>query len=228
MEKQIAHHFALVSSLAYKDLDKNVEEEFGLLGYTNVKFFSKNGAQGYVLSNKEKIVVAFRGTQPDQVSDILADIKSFHNEGFHSGFLKEYRKLEVAVHVEVALQQKKDKKPLYITGHSLGAAMASICAFNMPDAIALYTYGCPRNASWFKAKELTVPHFRIVNNNDVVTKIPLVINYYGNVRKMSYWQRIKDSYRGRKQAWKKGQKFDSIYDHFIKKYIEALATVEGL
>jgi len=234
MLKYTTYQFALISALVYKDLTKEVKKEFKLLGYTNVKFFNKDGAQAYILSNKEQIVVAFRGTEPSQTSDILADLKATHKDGFHSGFLDEYRKLEIDIHVEVARQQNIKEKPVYITGHSLGAAMASICAFHMPKATALYTFGCPRNASWFKAKELKVPHFRVVNNNDIVARVPPVlfgfkhhgelcyINYYSNIRKMSYLQRLKDSWRGHKRAWQKGEKFDAIYDHLMERYIDSL------
>ena len=55
-------HHALIARLAYKDLDKDVRKEFKALGYTTVKFIDINGAQSYVLANKDRITVAFRGT----------------------------------------------------------------------------------------------------------------------------------------------------------------------
>jgi hypothetical protein len=45
------------------------------------------------------------------------------------------------------------------------------------------------------------------------------INTYGNVRNLTWWQSTKDSYRGRKSAWKKGQMFDSFYDHGMDNYV---------
>jgi hypothetical protein len=132
------------------------------------------------------------------------------------------------------LQKEEKPRLIYVTGHSLGAGIASIFCFHHSEVTALYTYGCPRNASWSKSKELKVPHYRCVNNNDVVTKVPpsimgfshhgelQYINYYGNIRELTTWQRIKDSWRGRKRAWQKGQKFDGIYDHMMDEYCACL------
>jgi triacylglycerol lipase len=227
-------HHALIARLAYKDLDKDVRKEFKALGYTTVKFIDIEGAQSYVLANKDKITVAFRGTEPKEKSDIFADLEATHTDGFHTGFLEEYEKLQLSVHGEVAKLQGRKQRPVYVTGHSLGAAIGSIFCFHYPEAVALYTYGCPRNASWKKAKELKVPHYRVVNNNDVVPKVPPAIfnfshhgelryiNYHGDVRELTWWQRVKDSWRGRKRAWQKGEVFDGVYDHFIDGYCKCL------
>ncbi len=231
-------HHALIARLVYKDLDKEVKKEFKALGYTTVKFFDIEGAQAYILANKDRITVAFRGTEPKEKSDIFADLEATHTNGFHTGFLEEYEKLQLSVHEEVAKLQGRKQRPVYVTGHSLGAAIASIFCFHYPEAVALYTYGCPRNASWKKAKELKVPHYRVVNNNDIVPKVPPAffnfahhgqlryINYYGNIRELTTWQRIKDSWRGRRRAWQKGQVFDGVYDHLMDAYCECLEDNE--
>ena len=42
------------------------------------------------------------------------------------------------------------------------------------------------------------------------------INYYGRIRKLTFWQKVKDSLRGRWKALTKFQMFDGIYmDHDI-------------
>jgi len=228
------YHFACISRLVYKDLDKDVKKEFKDLGYTTVSFFDNDGAQAYVLANKDRIVVAFRGTEPGEISDVLADLEATHTNGFHTGFLEEYNKLEADVHSKVSKLKARNKRPVFVTGHSLGAAIASIFCFHYPEAIALYTYGCPRNASWKKSKELQVPHYRCVNNNDIVPKVPPAIlnfkhhgelhyiNFYGDIRKMTGWQRFKDSWRGRRRALQKGQVFDGVYDHLMDEYCACL------
>ena len=75
------------------------------------------------------------------------------------------------------------------------------------------------------------------NNNDIVTGVPFwlmgyrhhgdlqYINYYGNIRKMSWWQRFKDSWRGRGKALKKFQLFDGMYDHSITGYADKLGKL---
>ena len=129
------------------------------------------------------------------------------------------------------LELNKDKE-LYITGHSLGGAMATIAASRLKDEIeALYTYGSPRVGTRKFVKSFSnVEHYRHVNNNDVVTSIPLAfmgyvhhcppryINYRGHIRPFTPWQRLKDKLRGRWKALKKGQPFDGAYDHGMDYY----------
>ena len=228
------HHHACIARLAYKDLDKEVRKEWKALGFTSVKFFDIEGAQAYVLGNKERITVAFRGTEPKEKSDVFADLEATHERGFHEGFYEEYEKLQLKVHGEVAKLMGRKKRPVFVTGHSLGAAIASIFWFHYPAAEALYTFGCPRNATPAKCKELKVPHYRCVNNNDIVPKMPPAllwykhhgqlhyINFYGNVRKMTWWQRFKDGWRGRRAAWKKREIFDGVRDHSMDEYCRYL------
>lgn len=67
-------------------------------------------------------------------------------------------------------------KKLYVTGHSLGGAMATICASRLSaqgmNVEGLYTYGSPRVGDGEFVANLKVNHFRFVNNNDAVPKVP--------------------------------------------------------
>ena len=48
------------------------------------------------------------------------------------------------------------------------------------------------------------------------------INHYGNIRKMSSWQRMKDGMRGRAAAWRNKQPFDGARDHGMNNYVKYL------
>ena len=48
------------------------------------------------------------------------------------------------------------------------------------------------------------------------------INMYGNIRRMTWWQRLKDKIRGRLRALSKGQPFDGAFDHSIGLYVKKL------
>ena len=52
-----------------------------------------------------------------------------------------------------------------------------------------------------------------------------IVNHYGNIRKMTYWQRFKDKFRGRWAAMKKKQFFDGLVDHSIGLYADKLKKV---
>jgi len=234
------HKMAKLAQSAYLDNGKTTKIIFKKIGgYTGHKFFDIDGAQCHAVWDKENYVLCFRGTEPSEVSDILADLNAIprgsETKGWvHSGFRNELDKLweSIVAHLNSKTHQKKK---LYITGHSLGAAMSTIATSRIEQhrkVEGLYTFGSPRAGTRKFVKAIETPHYRVVNNNDIVTSVPFwlmgyrhhgiltYINYYGNVRKMSLWQRIKDKWRGRWKALKKKQPFDGAYDHSMTYYVE--------
>jgi len=233
-----SHHFALVSREAYKD---PVDADFTQFGYEHAEFCSVEGAQAYVLCDEDRgeIVVVFRGTEPKEWSDVKADLYATHTNGFHSGFLKEYLKLHKDIIRTVARYQvsKAPDWPVILCGHSLGGAMSQVASYYVPWVDAIYTYGSPRVISWFKEK-LCVEHFRHVNNNDIVPRVPpfllnfrhcgklIYIDYDGDVYRgdSTRWKRLKDSWKGRLDAWKQRKFFDGIADHDMDFYCAHLGS----
>ena len=227
-----AHHFALLAQAAYKE---NCTKEFKKLGYTQCKFFDNNGAEAYVAWNNEKIVVAFRGTEPNEFSDIKADLNALHFHGYHKGFYTEYLKNCDKILDQITSLLKRKARPVYACGHSLGGAIATVFADINSDIVEeLYTYGAPRALVYWRADDFTVKHYRFRNNNDIVPTVPFwimgfrhvgelhYINFYGNVRNQTAWQRTKDQWRGRIDSWKQGKPFDGIRDHDIGAYVAHL------
>ena len=72
----VCHKMAKLAALAYFD-GKEAKEAVKSLGYTYHKFFEHNGAQCHVAYNKKEYVIAFRGTEPDELSDVLADLNAW-------------------------------------------------------------------------------------------------------------------------------------------------------
>ena len=227
----VCHKMACLAEIAY--LDKaEAQAKKKDLGYTGHKFFENDGAQAHCFWNKEEYVIAFRGTEPDELSDLLADLNAIPRGAMthglvHSGFRKECDKL----YNDIILHHGKGhhKKTLYVTGHSLGAAMATIATSRIEEfteVTQLTTFGSPRVGTRRFVKNITTPHYRFVNNNDIVTRVPLwimgykhhglqqYINFYGNVRKMTGWQLIKDKFRG----WGSGI-LDGAKDHGMQNYV---------
>ena len=46
------------------------------LGFTDIEFYNKDGAQAYRFENAEDIVIACRGTEPSELNDIKADLRA--------------------------------------------------------------------------------------------------------------------------------------------------------
>jgi triacylglycerol lipase len=233
-ELTLTAKMARIASVAY--LPHNAAlPRFRDLGFPKVKFIDYHGTQCYIAWNNEQIVVAFRGTEPTQWNDIKADLRAWLMKDdecvgrVHSGFHHEVHK--ILDRVQITVGQMRHRKKLYITGHSLGGAMATVAATKLENVDLLCTFGSPRVGTNKFVKNIPARHIRYVNNNDVVPSMPPAIlfykhhgeeryiNYHGKVRKMTFWQRIKDKWRGRISSFKKKIPFDGIYDHDVKYYI---------
>ena len=235
--------FAKLSSIAYNDNIKEVKKQVKALGFTTVEFYNRDGAQAYRFQNADDLVIACRGTQPAEFNDIKADLDAVPVVAetvsrVHQGFKTEVDDLWPMIVEDITRTQNLDNK-LWFTGHSLGAAMTTIMASRchhdpkMPNPIETYTYGSPR-VGWPKyVKSLGMVHHRWVNNNDIVTRVPLWImgyrhhgeehymNAFGNVRKVTGWQRFKDRMRGMWMGLKQGS-IDNFSDHGMNFYIANL------
>lgn len=229
-----ANDMAKMAGAAYLNKD-NGKRVYNAIGYPYHKFLENDGAQAHIAWDNKSYVICFRGTQ--EMSDIKADLnalpKRSQTKGWvHMGFYKEVEKLwdQLTTHVEKYGKEKQ----IYITGHSLGAAMATIAAsrLDIDNINCLMTFGSPRVGTRSFVKNCKIPHYRFVNNNDVVTSVPFIfmgykhhgtlmyISHFGMIKSMSLWQRLKDKIRGRLSAWKKRMAFDGYYDHDINYYIK--------
>jgi len=237
MDFMKAAHMAGFASLVYLDRDE-IELQVKALGFNEFAWFDTDGTQAFACrkSNANNIFIVFRGTEPNQMKDILADVKAWRKPArekglVHFGFAQALDKVYDNI-VQWLSEQKLDgERNITCTGHSLGAALATIMASRL-DANELYTFGSPRVGDRRFVKEMNtdkIKHYRFVNNNDIVTRVPppivyrhhgelVYINHYGNIRNMTVWQRIKDQWRGRLAAWKKREFFDGARDHSMDLY----------
>ena len=232
--QELTHKLAKMSGVAYTE-PNIAKHEFNQLGYPHCLFVNNEGAQCYIVWNSKELVLVFRGTEANKWNDIKADINAWFTPQkigkCHKGFDNELQKLWYQI--EFAVEAQAPNKKLYITGHSLGGAMATLCASKIEyyQVDFLCTFGSPRVGNRKFVKNIPVEHHRYVNNNDIVTSVPPAlmtykhhgdmkyINHYGNIRYMTVWQRLKDQLRGRWAAFKKRVPFDGAYDHSIKYYI---------
>ena len=239
MKTELLLEFAKISATTYDNPNVSTDK-FKALGYKIIKFFDIDGAQAYLLNNGTITVLSFRGTEVTEKSDVLADLKSGKNleacgGKVHVGFKGEINKLWPSISKEL----EANPGNIYVTGHSLGAAMATIAASRMQDrVIALITFGSPRVGNQEFVNSLNVTHYRVQNNCDDVTKVPFrligfvhhgthkYMNYYGEFRDLTPQQRVKDMIRSRLRARAKGQKFIGVFDHMMANYIAKLEKLK--
>lgn len=120
-------------------------------------------------------VLAFRGTA-HRVRNIVTDLKfsktrlDNSNVHVHEGFLDALD--SVWGKIEPALMQLSGS--VFFTGHSLGAALATLAATRFAPA-ALYTFGSPRvgDAAWAALLRGNLPRiYRLVVEEDIVATLP--------------------------------------------------------
>lgn len=228
--------FAKLAKIAYYNADE-AKSQAKKLGFTTTEFYDKDGAQAYRFMNKNDLVIACRGTQPTEFNDIKADLKAMPVlaetvSRVHRGFKAEVDELWPMVLEDLQRTRNQGKK-IWFCGHSLGAAMATIMASRChlyPDIAPveeLYTYGSPRVGWRTYCKSLGVVHHRWRNNNDIVTKVPLMIMGYVHDGQLHYI--TSDNKIGKpsfvdwcKGMWDgiKNKRFDSISDHDIQAYYD--------
>ncbi len=158
---------------------KKLKENVEFLKLKLINTFDRNGTQAILLENNEYIFLGFRGTEPTSIKDIKSDakatVKACESGGkIHSGFDEAFS--QVSVEIQQFLNQDNFKdKPLFITGHSLGGALATAAAKKLAHKggiAACYTFGSPRVGDVEWTTGIKTPIYRIVNAADPVTMLP--------------------------------------------------------
>ncbi len=156
--------------------------------FTLVKTFSNQGTQAFFCSRKIKLesgaektiaFLVFRGTEPKDFRDIKTDVKAalktIEIDGekieLHSGYLEAFNL--VKKDIEAALKATSYDQ-LFITGHSLGGALAMVTTRILASDMkgACYTYGAPPIGTIDVQNKLKTPIYEIINEIDVVPRLP--------------------------------------------------------
>ena len=114
----------------------------------------------------------FRGTETigDWFSNLNFSQTNFNGVEIDSGFVDIYR--------DFAHQVSKTPTDVRViaSGHSLGAALATLAAFQLKGRAELYAFASPRvgNTAFAKAfsKNQKAPAWRILNTEDIVPTLP--------------------------------------------------------
>ncbi|KAL0920221.1 hypothetical protein M5K25_009341 [Dendrobium thyrsiflorum] len=163
-------------------------------------------------SVRRRLVVAFRGTEQAKWKDLLTDLMflpaglnperldgDFKQEvQVHGGFLNAYDsvrnriltliKLAIGYHEEYHLESMP-KWNVYVTGHSLGGALATLLALEISTSpmakhgvisVTMYNFGSPRVGNRRFAdlyNEKVKDSWRVVNHRDIIPTVPRLMGY---------------------------------------------------
>jgi len=159
----------------------NVASILGEAGFEFLESFDQGGTEAFLARMGKSdqfdgvLILAFRGTQPsvsDVFTDIKADLVAAPGGGrVHRGFLEAFEKVKAPI--QLALQTHAGP-PVYITGHSLGGALANLATrYSEKNSLgACYTFGGPRvgDDDFFPGVKTSV--YRVVNAADAVPRLP--------------------------------------------------------
>jgi predicted lipase len=152
-----------------------------------------NGYVGYYPTDNE-IVVSFSGTDPfniqmwiDDLDFIKTDYPLCDGCQVHEGFYKTYlSSVDQIRNLTASYLTQYPTASITCTGHSLGAALASLCAADLQDLYgdradlvisSPYTFGLPRvgdevYSTWFNSDALPFDPYRVVHRKDPVPQVP--------------------------------------------------------
>ena len=177
----IDQQLALANSGAAPEPDglRELKSALAQADFEFVRAFNEGDTQAFLAKrNADKVaVLAFRGTEANKWRDVKSDLDArfYKGEGgakIHSGFKGAYD--QVREQVREAVDGLTGEFSLYITGHSLGGALATIAARDLErDSLAAcYTFGGPRVGDEEFGDDIRAPIYRVVNAADGVPRVP--------------------------------------------------------
>jgi len=147
--------------------------------------FPETNTQCIIVGDEEKVIIAFRGTEnlDDWKTNVNLAKAAWKVGMVHSGFWRSIDSVWPTVTARLN-SLRTNNQPIWITGHSLGGALATLACGILDDELpeesiaGVYTFGQPRVGDLLFAqtvdKRVKKRFFRVVNNNDIVTRIPSI------------------------------------------------------
>jgi hypothetical protein len=149
------------------------------------------GTAGYIVAGDEMICVVFRGTEDEldwRTNFRMQFIVLQGGANVHAGFFQAYLGIREELFKSIKQLVSKDMppRPIYITGHSLGGALAMMAAAELSNhddrdvrdrIAACYTFGTPKVGDRSFDQFVKVPLYRVTNGIDIVPAVPPWLGY---------------------------------------------------
>ena len=188
---QNALTLAVASEFAYQKntliLETTAKSDWGFEG---CQLFNINETQGFIAWDDKVVLLSFRGTEKN-FADWLGNLSVAAQDSpygrIHSGFSNAFQQAKNTVD-SILNRIQATQQQLWITGHSLGGALAVIAgaAYQRDHSIAgVYTYGQPKLAvsgiTDLYHSKLGGRYHRFVNHQDVVPQVPPGYEHFGKL-----------------------------------------------
>ena len=231
---------ARAASLAYAD-GATINATCRGWGFDHVANIFSEGTdtQAFIAKREDVSVLAFRGTEPLKLMDWMTDLQLEKRwlptvGNVHKGFRKAWYTVKSSV-----LHEVPQDRPVFICGHSLGGALATLAMADFAILQAeryLFSFGAPRVFDKDAAEEFSRRHkgfsFRLVNNSDGVTHVPTRMHGYDHVAQAIvadadgiwqhdgfFWDRLLERVKGDWREWIDGRDVAPIKDHLMASYV---------
>lgn len=173
---------------------RRLEQALAHAGFGAPRLLTHAGTHGFAFAAMHadgSAMVAFRGTQPDEIRDLATNLQAHQVDwperggSVHAGFARSARALWPAVR-EWLEGEAAGRGALILTGHSLGGALATLIATLSPPTL-LVTLGSPRVGNMgFVAALADVEILRLVDGCDLVTQLPPAFSLYAHAGPITY------------------------------------------
>lgn len=184
-----AYWLGNAARLSYQDAD-TIREAVRAWGLNEFHFYDRLETQAFIAANDDLIVLAFRGTTAllDWIFDARVDLVGGPAGRVHEGFMVALS--FVWREVWSYIKEERRGRALWVTGHSLGAALATMAVAKLrlerDEAVnGLYTFGQPRGGDMEFARifdqDFGQQTYRYVNDQDIVARVPLRLMQYSHI-----------------------------------------------
>jgi len=187
---------------AYLPADEGAKSYRETLGL-EATLYSTDNTQAYLAHNDDHVAVAFRGSESPTSIDGLKDwlltnalnlliqpqgelstefVAAGVGARWHQGFVSAITEIWPTLYPAVDAELKRKDRPLWVTGHSLGGALAALAAWLLKrkflNVHQVVTFGAPmvgnKDVADAIGREFPGKIFRYVNSPDPVPLLPMM------------------------------------------------------
>ena len=159
---------------SYISNEEAIVSRMNSANFRNIEFCEANKLRAIIADLGSDTFIIFRGTLFNEMANVVTDLAVKRHEwpgggrvhkGFHEGFLS------LLPAVEKIMTERRGQR-FWFSGHSLGAALATLFAAYFPVSSPLYTFGSPRIGDNDFQESLSLRSHRVVLGRDIVAALP--------------------------------------------------------